>query len=120
MAPPVAAAALAALHLLEREPERCAKLRKLSRFFKKNAQNLGLDTGLATETGVVSIIIGNSLKCLKISKMLFDRGINANPILHPAVEEKASRIRFFLTCEHNEKQLQYAVESTAAILKELG
>ena len=119
MAPPVAAAALEALHLLEREPERCERLRQNSRFFKKCAQNLGLDTGLATETGVVPIIIGNSLKCLAISKMLFDRGINANPILHPAVEEKASRIRFFLTCSHTEDQLQLAAETLAAILKEL-
>lgn len=119
MSPPVAAAALEALHLLEREPERCERLRDNSRFFKKCAQNLGMDTGLATETGVVPIIIGDSIKCLAISKMLFDRGINANPILHPAVEEKASRIRFFLTCSHTHEQLRYAAETLAAVIKEL-
>ena len=113
MSPPVAGAALEALHLLEREPERCEALRQNSRFFKQYAQKRGLDTGLATETGVVPVIIGNSMKCLKISKMLFDRGVNANPILHPAVEEKASRIRFFLTSSHTEEQLKAAVDATA-------
>lgn len=119
MSPPVAGAALAALRLLEREPERCEKLRSNSRFFKRLAQENGLDTGLATETGVITIIIGNSLKCLKISKMLFDNGINANPILHPAVEEKASRIRFFLTTSHTEEQLRFTVETLKTIMRRL-
>ena len=113
MAPPVAAAALASIRLLEREPQRCEQLRANSRFFKKTANELGLDTGLATESGVVTVVIGNSVKCLKLSKYLFDHGVNANPILHPAVEEKAARIRFFLTCSHTEEEMRKALELTA-------
>ena len=119
MAPPVAAAALASIHLLEREPQRCEQLRANSRFFKKTANELGLDTGLATESGVVTVVIGNSVKCLKLSKYLFDHGVNANPILHPAVEEKAARIRFFLTCLHTEEEMRLALELTAAGLAEI-
>jgi 8-amino-7-oxononanoate synthase len=113
MSPPVAAAALASLKLLEREPQRCEQIRANSRFFKKTAEELGLDTGLATESGVVTVVIGNSVKCLKLSKYLFDHGINANPILHPAVEEKSARIRFFLVCSHTEKEMRRALELTA-------
>lgn len=119
MSPSVAAAALAALRLLEREPQRCERLRANSRFFKATAQELGLNTGLAMDTGVVTIVIGNSIKCLKLSKFLFDHGVNANPILHPAVEEKAARIRFFLTCSHTEKEMRQTLELTLAGLKAL-
>lgn len=114
MSPPVAAAALASLRLLEREPQRCERLRANSRFFKKTAQEFGLDVGLASETGVISIIIGNTIRCLKLSKFLFDRGINANPILYPAVEENGARVRFFLTCSHTESQMKFTVETLAA------
>ena len=86
---------------------------------KKTADELGLDTGLATESGVVTVVIGNSVKCLKLSKYLFDHGVNANPILHPAVEEKAARIRFFLTCSHTEEEMRLALELTAAGLAEI-
>ena len=112
-------AAMASIHLLEREPQRCEQLRANSRFFKKTANELGLDTGLATESGVVTVVIGNSVKCLKLSKYLFDHGVNANPILHPAVEEKAARIRFFLTCLHTEEEMRLALELTAAGLAEI-
>ncbi len=112
MAPPVAAAALASVKLLEREPQRCEQLRANSRFFKKTANELGLNTGLATESGVVTVVIGNSVKCLKLSKYLFDHGVNANPILHPAVEEKAARIRFFLTYSHTEEEMRKTLELT--------
>ena len=113
MAPATAAAALAALKLLEREPQRSAQLRANGRFFRETAQEFGLNTGLAMDTGVISAIIGNSVKCLKLSKYLFDNGVNANPILHPAVEEKAARIRFFLSCSHTQEQMRRAIELTA-------
>lgn len=117
MSPPVAAAALAALKLLEREPQRCEKLRQNGKFFKEYAQKNGLNTGLAAETGVIPIIIGNSMKCLKISKYLFDRGINANPILHPAVEEKAARIRFFLTSAHTIEELKLTIDTLVEVIR---
>ncbi len=119
MPPAQAAAALASLQLLEREPERTAKIRANSRFFRELANKLGLNTGYARETAVVPVIIGNSVACLKISHMLFERGISAQPILHPAVEEKSARIRFFLSCAHTEEQLRYTLETLAQIIQEV-
>ena len=119
MPPAQAAAALASLQLLEREPERTEKIRANSRFFRELANKLGLNTGYARETAVVPVIIGNSVACLKISHMLFEHGISAQPILHPAVEEKSARIRFFLSCAHTQEQLQYTLETLAQIIQEV-
>lgn len=41
------------------------------------------------------VIVGSSLKAVKLSNALFKAGINIQPIIHPAVEEKAARLRFF-------------------------
>lgn len=117
MPPAQAAAALASLKLLEREPERTEKIRANSRFFRELANKLGLNTGFARETAVVPVIIGNSVACLKISHMLFENGISAQPILHPAVEEKSARIRFFLSCAHTTEQLTYTLETLARIIQ---
>lgn len=119
MPPAQTGAALAALRVLEREPERAEKLRRNSAYFKKLAREYGMNVGLADDTGVVPVIIGNSIKTLAASHQLFLRGINAHPILHPAVEEHQARIRFFLTSEHSFDQIKTTVDALAAILKEL-
>jgi 8-amino-7-oxononanoate synthase len=108
--PPAAAAALAAIRLLEAEPQRVARLRKNSALFLELARSRGLNTGLSQDTAVVPIIIGNSLLALRLSRAMFDRGVNVQPILHPAVEESAARLRFFITSMHTEEQIRYTVD----------
>ncbi|MBQ9873446.1 MAG: aminotransferase class I/II-fold pyridoxal phosphate-dependent enzyme [Thermoguttaceae bacterium] len=119
MPPAQAGAALEALRVLEREPERAKKLRDNSAYFKELARERGLDVGLAQDTGVVPVIIGNSIQTLAASHQLFLRGINAHPILHPAVEERHARIRFFLTSLHTREQIKTTVDAMAEILKEM-
>ncbi|GHT28304.1 hypothetical protein FACS18942_08600 [Planctomycetales bacterium] len=117
--PSNAAAALAALRLLEREPQRVENLRRNCSLFLKLAKKQGLDTGTSKDSAVVPVILGNSMLALKMSKTLFDKGINVQPILHPAVEEKAARLRFFITSSHTEEQIRYSVNCTAETLSEL-
>jgi hypothetical protein len=50
---------------------------------------------------------------------LFERGINVQPILYPAVEESAARLRFFLTASHREDQIRDTIETLAACLAEI-
>ena len=119
MPPAQAGAALASLRVLEREPELAGKLRANSAYFKELAREHGLDVGLAQDTGVVPVIIGNSIKTLQASHQLFLRGVNAHPILHPAVEERHARIRFFMTAQHTREQIRYTVETLAGILQEI-
>ena len=119
MPPAQAGAAIASLKILEKEPERAQKLRDNSAYFKELARGYGLDVGLAQDTGVVPIIIGNSIQTLAASHQLFLKGINAHPILHPAVEERHARIRFFLTSLHTREQIKTTVDTLAVILSEM-
>ena len=62
------------------------------------------------------IILGNSMNSLRLSRALFARGINVQPILYPAVEERAARLRFFITSRHTPDQIRRTV---AAMREEL-
>ncbi len=109
MAPPSAGAILASLHLLEAEPRRVARLQENARLFLALAQQHGLNTGMSADSPVVPVILGNSLHCLQLSKAMLARGVNVQPILHPAVEESAARLRYFITAKHNERQLRSTI-----------
>ncbi len=113
MSPPDAAAALAALRLLKAEPWRVARLRDRSALFLDLARVRGLNTGTAGGSAVVPVIVGNSLASVSLSNRLFERGINAQPILYPAVEEDNARLRFFVTAAHTEEQIRQTVDATA-------
>ena len=112
--PASAAAALASLRLLEAQPQRVARLRENAALFLALAHQRGLNTGNSQGSAVVPVILGNSILALRLSQALFARGINVQPIVHPAVEESAARLRFFLTSLHTEKQIR----STVAVLAE--
>ncbi len=114
ISPPLAAASLEALRVMQREPERVERLQCRSQQFLELARSHGLDTGLSQGHAVIPAIVGSSLKAVKLSQKLFERGINVQPIIYPAVEERAARLRFFISCMHTEAQLQTAVEALAA------
>jgi 8-amino-7-oxononanoate synthase/acyl carrier protein len=119
MSPPNAAAALAAVQLLEDEPERVTRLQSNARLFLQIAQEKELNTGLSSGTPVVPVITGSSVVALQLSRRLFDQGINVQPIMYPAVEESAARLRFFITSLHTEDQIHFAVEKTAQALEQI-
>jgi len=112
--PANAASALAALGVLRREPERISRLADRSRLFLGLATEAGMRTGSSAGTPVVPCVVGDSRRTLRLAQALFDRGVSANPILHPAVEESATRLRFFITSEHTTEQ----IERTVSILAE--
>jgi 8-amino-7-oxononanoate synthase len=119
ISPPNAAAALASLMVLQRQPQRVALLHELSALFLKLARERGLDTGLAAGTPVIPVIVGSSAKSLRLSKALFQRGINVQPILFPVVPEHAARLRFFITTNHSEAQIHATVNAVADELAKL-
>ncbi len=119
LAPANAAAALASLRLLEEEPERVARVQARARLFLRLARKQGLNTGMSHETPVIPVILGNSLHALQLSRRLFERGINVQPILYPAVEEHAARLRFFITACHSEEQIRHTVAVVAEELRRI-
>jgi len=114
--PPNAAAALEGLRVIGREPWRVTRLRERSELFLKLAADCDLDTGTSGDTPVIPIIVGSSTRAILVSQMLLERGINARPILYPAVRESAARVRFFITAEHSEEQIVQAVEALAEVM----
>jgi 7-keto-8-aminopelargonate synthetase-like enzyme len=108
-----AAAALASIRIMETQPERVARLRENAQLFLDLAKQLGMNTGTGRNTGVVPVIVGNSMACMKLSQAMFARGVNVQPIIHPAVEESAARLRFFITALHTAEQIRYTVRVLA-------
>lgn len=119
ISPANTAAALAAARIIKREPDRAERLRARAALFLDRARMHGLSTGLACGTGVVPVILGNSVLCLKLGQQLARAGINVHPILYPAVSESAARLRFFITCNLTEEEVIYTVETIANELQEL-
>ncbi|MEO0821909.1 MAG: aminotransferase class I/II-fold pyridoxal phosphate-dependent enzyme [Pseudomonadota bacterium] len=116
LSPVLAAGALAALDLLEREPDRVARLAENGRFFRAAAQDAGLDTGRSEGHAITPVILGSSLRAVALSQRLLERGYSVCPIVHPAVPENQARLRFFITSEHTPAQLRGAAEATATAL----
>ncbi|GHT41258.1 hypothetical protein FACS189443_2770 [Planctomycetales bacterium] len=111
ISPPNCAAALAAIRLLDKEPQRVEKLRQNCKLLLSLTTQAGFNTGTSKDSAVVPVILGNSMLALRLSRALFERGVNVQPILHPAVEEKAARLRFFITSAHTEEQIRYTVQA---------
>ncbi len=119
LSPTNTAAALASLRTLKANPQRVATLHARSALFLAEAKKRGLNTGDSNGTAVVPVITGNSLHALLLSRKMFEAGVNVQPILYPAVDESAARLRFFINCTHSESQVLYAVEHAAKALREI-
>ncbi|EST29943.1 aminotransferase class I/II-fold pyridoxal phosphate-dependent enzyme [Streptomyces roseochromogenus] len=109
LTPANAAAALAAIELIEAEPHRVRTLRRNADLFRGLATEAGLATGSSAHTPIVPCLLGGSARTLRVADRLFDRGVIADPIFHPAVEEGLARLRFFVTSEHHEDDIRRAV-----------
>lgn len=113
ISPANAAAALAALDLMERQPETVARLQERCRYFLTLCEGLGINTGPSRGSAIVPCIVGNSALCMQLSQALLARGINVQPIVYPAVEEDQARLRFFICATHTEEQLRQTANALA-------
>lgn len=113
ISPPNAAAVLAALRVLEAEPERIERLHDRSRLFLTLARERGLDTGLSQNSPVIPILVGDSIESVRLSQNLFERGINVPFMIYPSVPQNAARLRFFVTCTHSDDQIRQTVDALA-------
>jgi 8-amino-7-oxononanoate synthase len=113
MPPPVAAAALTALEILHREPQRVQRLRDNARAVSAACRRAGLDIGLSAGEAIVPVMTGDSIRAAALSQRLFERGINVQPIIAPAIPERLARLRFFLSSEHAPGDLAASVQAIA-------
>lgn len=119
LSPALTASAIASIQVMEREPERVGKLQENGQYFLKKAKEAGLDTGPSAGYSVVPVIVGDSVGAAILSNRLLERGVNALPIIFPAVPEKSARIRFFITSEHTKEQIDRAIDITVEELAKL-
>lgn len=117
--PSNAAAALAALRKLKAEPERVVRLRARAVRFQALCTRAGLDTGGSAGTPIVPVVLGDSLRAARASALLFERGVNVQPMVAPSVPEHLARLRFFIAATHTDDQLVTAVQALVAVLAAL-
>jgi 7-keto-8-aminopelargonate synthetase-like enzyme len=115
----VTAAALACLEIMHAEPERVAKLQANGRVFLDACRTHGLDTGPSIGSAIVPVMTGSSIVAARAADALFERGINVQPIIYPAVPEQGARLRFFLSELHDREQLERVAATVAEVLAEL-
>ena len=118
--PANAAAALASIRTIRREPGRVARVQRLSKMFLEYAHQKGLDTGIAGGSSIVPIIVGEWGRAIALSHKLLDRGINVMPIGYPAVAKNACRLRFFINADHQEDELRGALDALAEEIAKMG
>ncbi|MCK4607008.1 MAG: aminotransferase class I/II-fold pyridoxal phosphate-dependent enzyme [candidate division Zixibacteria bacterium] len=115
--PANAATVLAALDIIETEPERRENLWKNARRMQKAFLDLGFDIG-KTETPVVSIVVGEDLDAFAFWKALFDNGVFTNPVISPAVPPGRAMIRTSYTATHTDEQLDRVIDVVARVGRE--
>lgn len=113
------AGVLAALDVLQQEPERRARLWANTRRFTEGIRSMGFVTG-PTETPIVPIIIGPLDRTLLFWRQLFDAGVFTNPVAPPAVPPAQCRLRMSLMATHTDAQLDESLEAIGRIGRELG
>ena len=109
ISPPVAAAALAAVRLIQRDSSPVKSLRKNISYFVKAARQANLNLCLAGETAIIPVLVGDDEDAFKLSGMLLERGISVPPAVYPAVPMGKARLRFCVTSSHKEEQIDYAI-----------
>ncbi|MEV4924532.1 aminotransferase class I/II-fold pyridoxal phosphate-dependent enzyme [Streptomyces roseoverticillatus] len=110
ISPANAAAALEAIRVVRKEPQRVTRLRELSDFFRAGARERGLDIGVSRASAVIPVITGDWEKTMALSNSLLEQGVNVMPIGYPAVERDKCRLRFFINVDHGETDLEHSLD----------
>jgi len=116
---PMVAASLAALELLQKEPQIRQQLWDNCSYYKQGIKTLGYDT-LQSETPIIPLLIGESSLALKVSEQLLAHGVYAPAIRPPTVPQGMARIRTSLMSTHTREDLDYALELLHKVGKGLG
>jgi glycine C-acetyltransferase len=116
--PPVVAATIAAIDVLEKEPQHVERLWRNTQYFKRAVGDLGFDTGLS-QTPIIPIIVKESHKAKALADSLYEQGVFVVPIVFPMVARDKSRIRVQMSAKLTREQLDDVVSKLAAIGKQL-
>jgi glycine C-acetyltransferase len=116
--PPVVAATIAAIDVLETEPQHVARLWRNTRYFKKVVEDLGFNTGMS-QTPIIPLIVGESSTAKRLSDRLYEEGIFVVPIVFPMVARDLARIRVQMSAKITIEQLDSVIGAIEGIGKKL-
>jgi glycine C-acetyltransferase len=117
--PSVAATCLAALDVLEDEPDLLERLWENTRYFQTGLREVGFDTG-QTATPITPVMVGDEGRAATFSARLFDAGVFVQPIIFPMVARGRARLRAIVTAGHSRDDLTFCLETFTRIGRELG
>lgn len=117
--PASVAAALAALEILEQEPERIDRLQANSKKIQIGFKNLGF-TIIESTSGIVPVIIGDDMKTFIFWRKLYDAGVFVNAFVSPGVPPNMAMLRTSYMATHEDEHLEKIIEIFGVIGKELG
>jgi 8-amino-7-oxononanoate synthase len=117
--PSIAAIALAALEVVEREPQLRKRLWENTAYFKEGLESLGFNMGMS-ETPICPILIGDNALTMEANHRLMARGVFVQGIRPPTVPPQGSRLRAALMATHTEKDLKSALDALQTVGEELG
>jgi 8-amino-7-oxononanoate synthase len=119
MTPASAASVLAAIEIMENEPERIKHLWDMSALALNGFKSAGFDTG-KSETPIIPLFIRDDIKALQLTQNLLEEGVFVNPVVSPAVPKEDSLIRYSLMATHTKEQVEISVEKITRAAKVLG
>jgi len=117
--PSCAASVLAALEIIEKEPERRKRLWEISNKMHKEFKRIGFDTGISA-TPIIPIIVGDNMRAVHMCGRLFNKGIFTTPVISPAVPEGHALIRTSYMATHTDEHLNQVLEAFSEVGKEMG
>jgi len=116
---PNVAAALTALDLMEREPERAATVNEIADRMRVRYRDLGFDIG-ESQTPIIPIFIGDGLQAMQVWKSLFDAGVYTNVAIPPAVPPGKALLRTSYMATHTQEQMDRVLDAFVAVGREHG
>ena len=116
---PNVAAALAALDVMEREPERVTRVNEIADRMRERYRDLGLDIG-DSRTPIIPICIGDSLKAMQVWRSLFDAGVYVNVAIPPAVPAGQAILRTSYMATHTDDQMDRVIDAFNTVGEEHG
>lgn len=117
--PAATAAALEALHIIKKEPERIEKLWKVTNYALKRFREEGFEIG-ETESPIIPLYVHDVDKTFHVTKLAFDNGVFINPVIPPACAPQDTLVRFALMATHTEEQVERGVQILKKVFQDLG
>jgi 8-amino-7-oxononanoate synthase len=117
--PSACATVLTAMTIMREEPDRRARLWKNARRMQRELTSLGFDT-MGSESPIVPVIVGGTLRTFEFWKRLLDAGVFTNPVIAPAVPATSGRVRTSYMATHTESQLDFVLDAFQRVGRAMG